>query len=110
MNQEEYLKIIHRQSRFIDKLLTIISKTTYLAAADKILEEIKAVPENIFEKEVQPAKERMNLTFDQEAELCGIIDIWYQKWQDHISYTDDYHRLGEAKEELKEMICKDEDE
>ena len=54
---------------------------------------------------IEEAKERMNLTQEQEEELCYIIGEWYMEWK--VKITDGQHRLGYAKEELKQRICKE---
>ena len=57
-----------------------------------------------------------SLTEDQQNEICAIIGDWYLRWRDNlVNYDDRCHKLGFAKEQLKEMICgtppiEDEDE
>jgi len=49
---------------------------------------------------------KLNLTKDQEHEICFIIGEWYLKWRHCIAdYESKTHNLGYAKEKLKEMIC-----
>lgn len=46
--------------------------------------------------------------FSQEQidHICYQIGNWYTKWKDHmVNYDDRTHRLGYAKEQLKELIC-----
>lgn len=46
------------------------------------------------------------LTYEQEEFICIIIGEWYLKWKDQlIDWETRTHRLGRAKEDLKEMIC-----
>lgn len=45
------------------------------------------------------------LTKEQEMEICYVIDEWYIKWKNCITYDGNDHRFGYAKEELKQMIC-----
>jgi len=47
----------------------------------------------------------MSLTTEQQQEVVLIIESWYFEWKDKI--TDNYipHRLGFAKEQLKQRIC-----
>lgn len=37
--------------------------------------------------------------------MCEMIDEWYGKWKNRIIDNDSPHRLGIAKEELKQMLC-----
>lgn len=46
---------------------------------------------------------KLNLTYEQECDLCYLIDDWYIHWKKDI--TDGTpHKLGIAKEELKALI------
>jgi hypothetical protein len=45
------------------------------------------------------------LTTEQEKEICWIIGEWYMQWKHKICDAGTQHRLGHAKEQLKEMIC-----
>lgn len=47
---------------------------------------------------------RPKFTEEQEQWLCGIIDFWYIKWQKRITSHGEPHRLGVAKEQLKELM------
>ena len=57
-----------------------------------------------------------SLTTDQQNEICAIIGDWYLIWKNNLLDNPyESHRLGYAKEKLKEMICgtptiEDEDE
>jgi len=45
-------------------------------------------------------------TNEQKYYICHQIDAWYLLWKDRlINYEDKTHRLGVAKEILKEMMC-----
>ena len=46
---------------------------------------------------------RPKFTEEQENWLCEIIGDWYLSWKKRIANGE--HRLGYAKEELKELIC-----
>ncbi len=41
------------------------------------------------------------LSFEQECEICSVIDEWYLKWK----RKDLNSHIGVAKEELKRRIC-----
>jgi hypothetical protein len=46
------------------------------------------------------------LTYEQECFICEVIGAWYVKWKnDLVDYKTRTHRLGRAREDLKEMIC-----
>lgn len=48
----------------------------------------------------------MNLTEQQQIEICYIIGQWYLEWKHKlVDYDNRTHRLGYAKEQLKEKIC-----
>ena len=48
----------------------------------------------------------MDLTEEQQIEICGIIGDWYLEWKlCLVNYDTRTHRLGYAKEKLKEKIC-----
>lgn len=44
------------------------------------------------------------LSKSQQTEICYLIGEWYMHWKYKIT-DHDTHRLGFAKEELKELIC-----
>lgn len=47
-----------------------------------------------------------SLTREQQDEICAIIGDWYLQWKHGlINWDERTHRLGYAKEKLKEMIC-----
>jgi hypothetical protein len=47
-----------------------------------------------------------SLSIDEQNEICAIIGDWYLRWRDVlVDYKHQTHKLGFAKEELKEMIC-----
>jgi hypothetical protein len=47
-----------------------------------------------------------SLTREQQDEICEIIGDWYLDWKNGlINWHDKTHRLGYAKEQLKERIC-----
>lgn len=49
---------------------------------------------------------KLNLTKEQEMEICAIIGDWYLMWKKKITVEPGAeHRLGYAKEILKELIC-----
>ncbi len=51
----------------------------------------------------------VGLTGEQIDHICYQIGEWYVQWKDKlINFDDKTHRLGFAKEQLKEMICGDE--
>lgn len=45
-----------------------------------------------------------------QEKICEIIDEWYLKWNSRMIDNHNTHRLGIAKEELKNMICDPYDE
>lgn len=46
------------------------------------------------------------LTEKQQDEICYLIGEWYLTWKHGlINWENKTHRLGYAKEKLKEMIC-----
>lgn len=48
----------------------------------------------------------LNLSDEQQETICSIIGEWYLMWKNRIAdYDDRTHRLGYAKEQLKQMIC-----
>ena len=48
----------------------------------------------------------MNLTEKQKEEVCDIIGDWYIEWKEQlVDYKSKTHRLGFAKEDLKNKIC-----
>ena len=54
---------------------------------------------------------RDKLTLQQEIQICEIIGDWYSDWKRKlVDYGNKGHRLGYAKEELKERICRSPDE
>lgn len=65
----------------------------------------KSCPElkTVYEKE---EKIKKSFTPEQTDFICYQIGEWYLKWKQRIAPGE--HRLGVAKEELKEMICGDE--
>lgn len=51
-----------------------------------------------------------NLSYEQQAEICDLIDKWYLEWKKKIvdvkkGEVYNGHYLGVAKEELKSLIC-----
>lgn len=51
-----------------------------------------------------------NFTPEQIDHICYQIGEWYLKWRHCLAnYEDKTHRLGFAKEQLKIMICGDEE-
>jgi len=47
---------------------------------------------------------KLNLTYEQECELIYLIDDWYLSWKTNMTDDGHQHRLGVAKEELKDLI------
>lgn len=46
------------------------------------------------------------LTQDQKDAICYIVGEWYANWRDRlVQWEDKTHRLGYAKEILKDMLC-----
>jgi hypothetical protein len=38
------------------------------------------------------------LTYEQECFICGVIGLWYLKWEDNlVDYKTRTHRLGSAR-------------
>lgn len=51
-------------------------------------------------------KKNLSLTREQQDEICYLIGEWYLEWKHKIlSDHPGQHRLGVAKEQLKDMIC-----
>lgn len=48
---------------------------------------------------------KLNLTKEQEHDICYLIDDWYLEWKNQMTDEGVQHRLGVAKEELKALIC-----
>jgi hypothetical protein len=47
----------------------------------------------------------MQLTEKQQEQICYLIGDWYINVKDNLDIENKTHRLGFAKEVLKEMIC-----
>ena len=46
------------------------------------------------------------LTQEQEERICYLIGEWYLEWRKElVNYENKTHRLGEAKENLKKILC-----
>jgi hypothetical protein len=55
-------------------------------------------------------KNDLNLTPQQIDAICYRIGDWYLQWRDKIvNYDNRTHNLGVAKEQLKILICGDEE-
>ena len=49
-------------------------------------------------------------TSQQKEEICSRIGMWYEKWKPIlIDWKNKTHRLGYAREELKTMLCDQDD-
>lgn len=48
---------------------------------------------------------KLNLTKEDEIQICYIIDDWYLYWKNHMTDSGVQNSLGIAKEQLKEVIC-----
>ncbi len=51
------------------------------------------------------SKEPKVLTREQQDWVCGEIGEWYLDWKRKITEKDGTHRLGFAKEDLKNRLC-----
>lgn len=51
----------------------------------------------------------VKFTPEQVDYICYQIGEWYFKWKGNITPNHEQHRLGYAKEELKTMICGDDE-
>lgn len=50
--------------------------------------------------------DKSTFTREQQDWICEVIGDWYLRWKHCIAdYNDQTHRLGFAKEQLKEMLC-----
>jgi len=52
--------------------------------------------------------EDTKLTYEQQEMICVVIGTWYGAWKATLYDTQTHtHRLGHAKEQLKEALCSD---
>lgn len=50
--------------------------------------------------------DNLNLTREQENEICYRIGMWYMFWKPQlVDYKNKTHKLGMAKEDLKTLLC-----
>ena len=47
----------------------------------------------------------LNLTREQEDEICARIGAWYNYWKLSMTSNGLLHSLGSAKEDLKTLLC-----
>ena len=61
--------------------------------------------QKLIENKIDSQKYKIQFTHEQEDFICYQIGDWYLKWKSCIANKDGTHRLGIAKEDLKNMIC-----
>lgn len=55
-------------------------------------------------------KQQPKFTSEQKDWICYMIGEWYLIWKDKICPNEVPHRLGYAKEQLKNFLCGDDEE